>query len=253
MDHQLRVALLLLDNMTAITVNRTIQQIPIGSPDTPPDLGQFYLYAKDGGVFQMDSNGAETFLGESNVPTPPPSGTENTQQYLTGTLGTAGLNSGIINQNVDGSLTPQSFFMESDENYDIYITRLSVIIIDKSVSHNKFGALSALPVGWDLKLVEDGNTTLLAEKAKTCGEAQINTFFAGVFGDSSNINVIPNFNDASEDLYTINFQFDRIIPPYGLRLGRGNTGKIESVINDDLEALSFFKVLVGGYKNVPAL
>ena len=74
-----------------------------------------------------------------------------------------------VNMNVDGSITPVEFVLESHDCCDYYIMGISILIADASIIHNRFGNLTNVSVGWDLKLIEHGNTTQLIEKAKTGG------------------------------------------------------------------------------------
>ena len=99
----------------------------------------------------------------------PPSGTLNRYRYYSALLGSTGADSGTTNQNVNGSVNPQIFYIESDNDYDIHVMGISVLLADGSVSLSKFGALAALATGWDLGIRESGETTWLVYHAQTGG------------------------------------------------------------------------------------
>lgn len=218
-------------------------------PNTPPATGFVRIHAVAGELHIMDSNGVDTPLGDS-VPVAPPSGTENRQQYFFGELGSTGLNSGVTDQSVDGSTTSQTFYIEAEADYDIHITQVTALILDSSVSHNLFGKIANLTTGWDLKWTEDMVATLLVDKARTGGECHRTSGFRDMFGDGSSLNIVPNFASTTDEAYIINWRFDDFVPN-GLRIGRGNSDKLESIVNDDLTSLIEFKVYVYGFKNIP--
>jgi hypothetical protein len=45
---------------------------------------------------------------------------------------------------VDGSVTPQSFFITSQREYDVRVTGVIIIIADSAVVHSSFGNVAAL-------------------------------------------------------------------------------------------------------------
>lgn len=213
--------------------------IPIHVKDSDGNLG-FLTLQPDG-----------TIAVSQTVPPPPSIGTGNTLRYLYGTLGSIGLSSGSTSQNVNGSTTPQTFHIDASLDYDIHILQLTVLIADGAVSHSKFGALPALINGWDLKWTESNNITFLIDKAKTTGQALVQTGFGKPFGTSNDVMIMPGY-DANNDGVIINIPFSDYVPN-GLRIGRGTTDKLESIINDDLTGLQDFKIYVFGYKNYPSV
>lgn len=187
------------------------------------------------------------------APTPAPIpeiGTANTLQYFQGVLGSTGLNSGNTNQSVNGATTPQSFYIESNTGYDIHIMQITTIIADTTVVHNDFGGVSPLTVGWDLKLTESGVETFIINKAKTGGQALAQSGFGTTFGDAATMNELINWT-GGEDATIVTVPIRNFIPG-GLRLGRGSTDKLESIINDDLTGLTEMYVYAYGYKHLPS-
>ena len=233
-------------------------QLPEASTIAVPPNGVWSIYPKTDGWYIQDSNGNETKLaieGETIVPPIPPPATENKQQYFFGVLGSTGLNSGATNQSVDGSTTPQSFYIEASSNYDIYVNKIVAVITDTATTISKFGNIRANKIanGWDLKLTESGNVTMLADSVKSYGDGLAQSGgFSSIFGYGNNVGEIQNINAAGNDTQILPFIMSNDIFSYpALRIGRGNTDKLESIVNDDFTGLIDFKVYVYGFKNMP--
>lgn len=182
------------------------------------------------------------------VAPPPPIGTSNRIQYLQGRLGSTGLNSGVIDQALNGSVTPQTFYISAASLYDIHILQITVILTDTTVSNRKFGGIPALTTGWDLIFKEDNNDTYLIQKAKSSGSIMVQSGFGNTFGNGSTLMTISNW-DANNDAFVITINIHHFVPN-GLRIGRGTTDTLRSVVNDDLTGLSGFFVYIYGYKNL---
>lgn len=183
----------------------------------------------------------------SHSPIMPAVGHRNQVQYLVGVLGSTGLGTGITNQAVDGSVTPQKFKIESEPDYDIYIQQITVVIADGAIAHNTFGDLAQLSVGWDLIFHEDGIVTPLVSKAKTNGQVIIQSGLGAAFGTSADSFELVNYT-GSTDACIATFPVHRFVPG-GLRIGRQSVDKIESVVNDNLTGLTEFLVYVYGHKH----
>ena len=73
-----------------------------------------------------------------------------------------GYSTGSNDMKVDGSSTNQVFFIQAEEEKDIYIGRVSIVIADASATLNKFGNLTALTNGvlfeWNSR--DLGSTTI---------------------------------------------------------------------------------------------
>jgi len=182
---------------------------------------------------------------------PPPSGTANRVQYISGYLGSTGLSSGTTNQAVNGSTTPQVFYVGANSGYDIHIMRMCIEITGISCTHSRFGNISEsnIPNGWQLKLTENSNVTYIGNNIKTSGEMIVQLGANEMFGNANTVNIIPNYK-GNEDGVIISVNFSQYVS-YGLRIGRGNSDKLESIVNDNLTGLSNFRVCVIGFKNLP--
>ena len=210
-------------------------------------LKVFLTDSDTGKKLRLSDDGA---LYANVVSAPPPAaGTSNRTQFLTGNLGSTGLGFGTTNLNVDGSVTPQSFYVEAATDYDIHIQQINIIIIDGSISHSKFGAITALTNGFDIYATESGNQTYFIQNAKTGGEVIVQSGIGKPFGDAATAFIIPNFSGNSDGMIiTIPvFQF----VPDGLRIGRGTSDRLTAVVKDNLTGLDGLQVVVFGYKNYP--
>lgn len=183
------------------------------------------------------------------APDLPPFGQKSRYRFLGGLLGSTGLGSGTTSQNVDGSTTPQEFYVGANQDYDIYIMGVSILIADTGIVHNNFGTLSALTTGWDLILNEGGEDTILVNKAQTNGEVIIQTGHSKAFGDGAESWELINFT-ATEDACLTWFGFNEYIPG-GLRIARGSQDQLRSVVNDDLTGLTEMQVRIFGYRHYP--
>lgn len=226
-----------LDNFRKVWTYKIYPEV--SSIPTPPE-GFWILWAKSDGFYAKNDNGEEFFMsGYCCQPQLPSSGTANKSRILFGKLGTTGLNSGTTNLNVDGSSTPVIAKIEANSNYDIYITSITLKISDSSVSNSKFGALAELTNGISLTLTESEVSTSLLLNAKTIGQT---------IGELPNAykTLLVSYS-GNNDLITITSDFSTITNPAGLRIGRGNTDKLELQVNDDLTGLISLEVVVFGY------
>jgi len=174
----------------------------------------------------------------------PPIGTKNVFRYFTQKLADE---AGLTNMNVDGSTTPQEFFIKAVQDSDIHILAVIVVIADSLIAHNNFGNIFPLTNGWDLIVTESGEETPLIEKAKTGGEVIIQSGAFWPYGTGVDTWELSNFTGVS-DAQLINLPVGQIIPG-GIRLGRGTIDKVTSIVNDDLTGLINFEVRVIGYRH----
>lgn len=180
-----------------------------------------------------------------------PIGTPNRYRYLHGKLGTSGMDSGTLSQNINGSSTPQEFYIASDTAFDIYIMVINIVIADGNIAHNMFGGInpSNLVNGWDLYVKELGIITYLVENAFSSGEVVTQAGFFNPYGNAGTSWELTSYTGVS-DAHTISIPMFQYVPG-GLRLGRGTTDRLVSVIADDFTGLTDFFVAVHGYKHYP--
>lgn len=176
------------------------------------------------------------------------SGTPTRQQLFTGLLGSTGIDSGITNQNVNGSVTPQVFYLDSSEDYDIHVQEIQVLIAASTVRHQYFGDITALTNGVDIIHKQSSQDVFIINKAKTGGQVIAQSFNSPIAGGAESFELI-NWS-ATGDAQLVNIPIYRWFPS-GLRIGRGTTDQLRSVVNDNLSSLEEYTVRIMGYKNVP--
>lgn len=183
-------------------------------------------------------------------PDVPSIGTANRYRYLTGRLGTEGLNAGDVDQVVNGSVTPVEFYIESDPDYDIFVMFVLVMISDVGTNHSEWGNMGVLPNGFDLIVKESGQETFLIEKAKTGGQLIEQSGFYFPYGNAGTMNELVNWTggaDAQSALMPL-----REFVPGGLRLGRGTFDRITAVVNDNITVNEQW-VRIYGYRHYPSV
>ena len=180
-------------------------------------------------------------------PDVPEVGTTNRYRFFSARVGSTGADSGTVNMNVDGSGTAQEFYIGSHNDYDIHIMTIVIIIADTNVAHNSFADVAALTTGWDLKVIESGDSTFIIQKAKTGGQVIAQAGGREGFGDGNASWELTQWT-GTEDAQLVMMPLFQYVPG-GLRIGRGTKDKIVSVVNDDLQGLTEFYVRCLGYKH----
>lgn len=183
------------------------------------------------------------------IPPVPPVGTISRYRYYNKLIGSEGAGSGITNQNVDGSVTNQTFRISSNPDYDLYISSIIVIIAGLIVSHNNFGSIPELTNGYNLSIIEDGEETRILDEVKTGGQMIAQSIFGNSYGDSATSFELTKWTGNDDAQTVVVPVFDLI--PGGIRIGRGTLDKLESTVFDDLTGLTEFTVRVVGYRHYP--
>ena len=181
----------------------------------------------NGNISNVDAKGA---LKVADVRSEPPEvGAKSLTQYHTAYLSDDGLSTGVTSMNVNGT-TPREFYLESQADYDIHITAIIIIIADTKnlVTHNAFGGVAELVVGWDLIMTESGIDTNIIDKTKTNGEVIAQSGIGHAFGDGATSFIITDWN-GSDDALSVVIPIHSFMPN-GIRIGRGTKDKIRSNI-----------------------
>lgn len=167
----------------------------------------------------------------------PTIGTPNELVFTSGFLGSTGLDSDNINLNVDGSTTPQTFFVNSKELSDVFITKVTIIMEGTNFGYDKFGNVPALTNGFEIGIEETGKETLITN-AKT--GAELITQFAQEY--------LQRFSKGANDIELFSFDIQDIMQKTGgIRIGRGTNNKVFARVNDDLTGLTGLSVRIFGY------
>jgi len=199
------------------------------------------------GISKIKINSKIQSTGEVNVKVkPPPIGSLNSYRYFSRLLDTVGDGTGSSDQNVNGSSTAQTFKLTSASDHDIYVSHIIIQIQDSDIINKLFGNQPSLTTGWDLLLEEAGVTSCIVDKAKTNGQLLTQVVPKYLFApDSSKLNNIAIISGSASAFLCVIDLRDAI--PGGFRLRAQGPDSLESVVNDNLTALTSFTVRALGY------
>jgi hypothetical protein len=151
---------------------------------------------------------------------------------------------------VNGSVNPQSFWIQAESDKDIYITSVSFLIADAGATLNEFGNIGALANGCRV-YYEDENGII------NVGTGLISNFeFIRLclgqpsFGTGTTAFQAGNIAGTSEGYIPVldfrNFGFR-----WGLRLKAGSLNKLVLEVNDDVTGVDAFNVIAYGFRRNP--
>jgi len=174
---------------------------------------------------------------------PPAFGEPNKYRYYTSLLGTTGADSGTL----DMATTADSYYIGAQTNADIRVMMIVVLIGDAGSTHNDWGNLGALSTGCDLCLSQQGVDQIILDKAKTHGQALMQTGLFGYHSGGSNAGsfTLTNYTGTA-DAQSVVIPVGDIVPG-GLRIGKGSTDRLTFTANDDLSGLENQTVRVIGF------
>ncbi len=148
---------------------------------------------------------------------------------------------------VDGSVTPVDFFVEAPQDADLYVTRLSFIVVDQNASLNTFGNIAALTVGCRLFYTDELGEVVIAEALQT--NFDIVRLGSGLpsFGDGTTAFIANNVDFISEGIIPILDFKDTFGFRWGLELRNGSTQKLILQIRDDITGIDAMDVICYGF------
>lgn len=156
---------------------------------------------------------------------------------------------GSIDMKVDGSSTPQEFYIEASPDYDIWIKTLAFTIADQNATLDKFGTLAALTNGCQLDWKSNVlGTVVLGNALKSNFDFVQMADFNPSFGDSTTAFRASNVEGASEAFIPqIDFSLS-----YGFRWGipllKGTKDRLCLTINDNVSGVDRFDAVAKGVK-----
>ncbi len=136
--------------------------------------------------------------------------------------------------NVDGSSTPINFIAQPPSGKKWYIARMMLTLEDMAISHTKFGGLTPLTNGVDIKVTESGVERPLAEHLIKTNSAFYQLAYDVVI------------SSAITDILSMRWTFTK--GGTFLELLNSTSDNFKVVINDNLTGLSSFQVLIQGYE-----
>lgn len=158
--------------------------------------------------------------------------------------GTPGGSSDML---VDGSVTPVEFFVEAPQIADLYIIRLSFIVVDQNMTLNQFGNIGALANGVRLFYTDELGEVDIAEALLTNFDFVRLCSGSPSFGDGTTAFIANNVDFISEGIIPVLDLKDTFGFRWGLELRNGSTQKIVLTINDDITGIDAMNVIVYGF------
>ena len=148
---------------------------------------------------------------------------------------------------VDGSVTPVDFFVEAPQTADLYVTRLSFIVVDQNASLNTFGNIPQLTIGCRLFYTDELGEVVIAEALQT--NFDIVRLGSGLpsFGDGTTAFIANNVDFISEGIIPILDFKDTFGFRWGLELRNGSTQKLILQIRDDITGIDAMDVICYGF------
>ena len=175
----------------------------------------------------------------------PPTGEQKVlpfRQYLT----SDGTEGGSSDMRVDGSSTPQDFYIGSHSAQDLYITYLSFVIADAGAVLNEFGSLSALSNGGTIFYERSDQTVTIADELQTNFDYVRACLGNPSFGDGAAAFRANNVSGNSEAYIPV-LDLTKILPPYGIKLDAATTQRLVHRVNDNVSNLDQFDCIAYGF------
>ena len=158
-----------------------------------------------------------------------------------------GTPSGSSDMLVDGSVTPVDFFVEARQDIDLYITRVSFIVVDQNMSLNTFGNISALTNGLRLFYTDELGEVDIADSLQT--NFDIVRLCSGLpsFGDGTTACIANNVDFISEGIIPILDLKDTFGFRWGLEFRNGSLQRLVLRIRDDITGIDAMNVIIYGF------
>lgn len=148
---------------------------------------------------------------------------------------------------VDGSVTPVDFFVAARQDVDLYITRVSFIVVDQNMSLNTFGNIAALTNGLRLFYTDELGEVDIADALQT--NFDIVRLCSGLpsFGDGTTAFIANNVDFISEGIIPILDLKDTFGFRWGLEFRNGSLQRLVLRIRDDITGIDAMNVIIYGF------
>lgn len=150
---------------------------------------------------------------------------------------------------VDGSVTPQNFYVAANSNRDIFIKCISWRLGDTGTMNlSTFGALSALTNGCELVYQNDalGEITIADQLKTNLAMVRLGTSTAPV-GTGADAFLLDVQSGGAEDTYLPFMDMSQMFGfQWGLRLAKGSNDRLTFRIKDALAGLITFNAICYG-------
>ena len=151
---------------------------------------------------------------------------------------TDGTSTGTSSMLVNGSTTPQEFFIAAQADKDVYIKTISIRIADQSAVLNKYGNIAALTNGltWKYRNTVIGDYTIKSGIKTNLDFIRLGLSTPAV-GDGATA-FRTDVSGSNAETYLIIIDLAQTFGmTWGLRLGKGTTDRISFVVNDDISTI----------------
>lgn len=165
------------------------------------------------------------------------------RQFMTDD-GTPGGSSDMV---VDGSVTPVDFFVEAPQDKDLYVTRISFIVVDQNMTLNQFGNIGDLTNGMRLFYTDELGEVDIAEMLQTNFDFVRLCSGLPSFGDGTTAFIANNVDFISEGIIPVLDLKDTFGFRWGLEFRNGSTQKLVLRIRDDITGIDAMNVIIYGF------
>lgn len=155
---------------------------------------------------------------------------------------------GATAMNVNGSVTPQDFYIKA-EDYDIYVNTIVFEIADAGASLEKFGALTALTNGLEFYYFNQAQGKYSIESGLKSNFDMIRLAnFSPAYGTANEAFKLTNVVGASEAYVGVIDLEDIFGLQWGLQLRANTTDRIGFIVNDNITAIDAMDIKVYGIR-----
>lgn len=158
-----------------------------------------------------------------------------------------GTPSGSSDMLVDGSVTPVDFFVEAPQTEDLYVTRISFIVVDQNMTLNQFGNIGALTNGLRLFYTDELGEVDIADALQTNFDFVRLCSGLPSFGEGTNAFIANNVDFISEGIIPVLDLKDTFGFRWGLEFRNGSKQKLVLRVRDDITGIDAMNVIVYGF------
>jgi hypothetical protein len=199
-----------------------------------------------GNFVRVEEDGA---LLSSQVPYPPllPQQAVPFIQFLS----IDGTPTGSTDMLVDGSITPQEFFIQATSEGDIYVSAINFVLSDANATLKEFASFGS-PLTNGLRLFYERSSGEIDIFSEATTNFKLVRFCLGSmpFGDGPTLFRANDISGNSEG-YLPTLYLNQLLPPYGIKLDIGTTQRLVLEINDDVSGADQFDAIAYGFKRLP--
>jgi len=154
---------------------------------------------------------------------------------------------GAFDMRVDGSGKSADFYIEAEQDYDLYIGSLSFVIADGGATLNVFGNIGALANGCELLYQNQLGDIVVADSLKTNFEFIRLCQGNPAYGNGSTAFRANNVAGNSEGYIPVLDFKDVFGLTWGVKLRKGSSDRLILRVNDNLTGVDEFTCIAYGF------